>query len=97
MTFTKCWCFYTMHAVEDTSPPNHKELMNVVIANHSKEAAIYPLTVREITEAQTKDKTLEKLTLLERYKPQLIEGIQVLCKDGKLVIPKDLQWQLVEW
>ena len=61
-----------MHAVENTSPPNHKELMNFVFANRSEETAIYPLTVREIAEDQTKDKTLEKLTLLKKYKPQLI-------------------------
>ncbi len=48
MTFTKCWCFDTMHTVESTSPPNHKELMNFVFANRSEETAIYPLTVREI-------------------------------------------------
>ena len=91
MTFTKCWCFYTMHAVEETSPTNHKDLMNFVFANRSKQTAIYPLTVREIAEAQTKDKMLDKLTSLEKYKPQLVEDVQVLCKDGKLVTPKQLQ------
>ncbi len=59
MTFTKCWCFYTMHAVEETSPTNHKDLMSFVFANHSKETAIYPLTVREIAEVQNKDEMLE--------------------------------------
>ncbi len=67
-----------MHAVDNTSPPNHKNLMNFVFANHSKETVIYPLTVQEIAEAQTKDKTLDKLTLLEKYKPQLVEDVQVL-------------------
>ena len=71
--------------------------MNFVFANHREETAIYPLIVRDITEAQTKDKTLEKLTLFEKYKPQLIEDIQVLLKDDKLVIPKELQMQAVEW
>jgi len=75
MTFTKCWCFYTMHAVEETSPTNHKEIMNFVFTNRSEETAIYPLTVREIAEAQTKEKMLERLTLLEKYKTQLIEDI----------------------
>ncbi len=94
MTFAKCWCFYTMHTVEDTSPPNHKELMNFVFANHCDETAIYPLTVSEIVEAQSMDKMLKKLTLLEKYKPQLIEDIQVLCKDGKLVILQEHIMQL---
>ncbi len=40
---------------------------------------------------------LEKLTLLEKYKPQLIEDVQVLFKDGKLVIPKEQHKQAVEW
>ena len=57
---------------------------------------IYPLTVREIADAQTMDKLLDKLTLLEKYKPQLVEYSQVLCKDGKLVIPKELQKRAVE-
>ena len=64
MTFTKYWCFYTMHSVNDTSPSTHKDC--IVFANCSKETAIYPLTVREIAEAQTKDKMLGKLTLLEK-------------------------------
>ncbi len=97
ITFTKCLCFYTMHAVEDTSPPNHKEIMQVVFANHIKTTAIYPLAVREIAKAQTQDKMLDKLTLLEKYKPQLIEDVQVLCKDDKLVIPKELEKSAVEW
>ncbi len=40
---------------------------------------------------------LEKLSLLKKYKPQLIEGIQVLCEDGRLVIPKERQKRAVEW
>ncbi len=68
-----------MHTVVNTSPPSHKELMNFVFANCGKETAIYPLAVREIAEAQTKDKILNKLTLIEKYKSQLIEDIQVLC------------------
>ena len=96
MTFTKCWCLYTMHTVDNKSPPNHKDLMNIVFAKRSKETAIYPLTVRKISEAQTKDKMLDELTSLEKYKPQLFEDIQVLCKDGKHVIPRELQRQAVE-
>ena len=79
-----------MHAVEETSSPNHKEFMNFVFANCSKETAIYPLTVWEIAETQTKDKSLNKHRLLKKYKTQLVEDTQVLCKDGKLVIPKEL-------
>eukprot|EP00804_Cyclotella_cryptica_P016386 CCRYP_009931-RA/>CCRYP_009931-RA protein AED:0.20 eAED:0.24 QI:0/0/0/1/0/0/2/0/246 len=43
------------------------------------------------------DKTLDKLSVLEAYKPLLVENVQVLCKDGKLVIPQELQQQAVQW
>ncbi len=68
-----------------------------MFVNHSAETAIYPLTVREISEAQTKDKLLKKHTLFKKYKPQLIEDIQVPCKNGELVISKELQKPAVEW
>ena len=73
-----------MHAVEETSSPNHKEFMNFVFANRSDKTAIYPLTVREIAIAQTKDKTLDKLTLLENYNTRLVENTHVLCKEANL-------------
>eukprot|EP00804_Cyclotella_cryptica_P015761 CCRYP_013406-RA/>CCRYP_013406-RA protein AED:0.38 eAED:0.50 QI:0/-1/0/1/-1/1/1/0/155 len=86
-----------MQAEEETSPVKHSDLMNFVFANRSKENGIYPLTVREIAAAQQMDKTLDKLTLLEAYKPQLVENVQVLCKDGKLVILEELQQRAVQW
>eukprot|EP00804_Cyclotella_cryptica_P030413 CCRYP_008498-RA/>CCRYP_008498-RA protein AED:0.38 eAED:0.41 QI:0/0/0/1/1/0.5/2/0/381 len=48
MTFTKCWCYYTMQSEEDPSPDKHSDLMNFVFANRSEENAIYPLTVRRL-------------------------------------------------
>ena len=80
-----------MHAVENISPSNHKDHINFVFVNHSEEMTNYPFAVREIADAQTMDKILDKLTMLEKYKLQLVEDIQVLCKDIKLVIPKELQ------
>eukprot|EP00804_Cyclotella_cryptica_P029199 CCRYP_005341-RE/>CCRYP_005341-RE protein AED:0.39 eAED:0.39 QI:0/0/0/1/0/0/3/0/609 len=82
---------------EDPSPVQHSDLMNFVFANRSEQNAIYPLTVREIAAAQHTDKTLDKLSLLEAYKPQLVENVQVLCKDGKLVVPQELQQRAVRW
>ena len=55
--------------------------MNFVFVNSCKENVIYPLTVRELAEAQSKDKMLEKLHF-EKYKPQLVENIEVLCNVG---------------
>ena len=97
MTFTKCWCYYTMQTEEDPSPVKHSDLMNFVFANRSEEIAIYPLTVQEIAAAQQTDETLDKLNLLEAYTPQLVENVTVLCKDGKLVIPQELQQRAVQW
>ncbi len=43
MTFTKCWCHYTMHALSEESTITHQHQMNMVFANHSEEDVIYPL------------------------------------------------------
>eukprot|EP00804_Cyclotella_cryptica_P028842 CCRYP_008426-RA/>CCRYP_008426-RA protein AED:0.48 eAED:0.48 QI:0/-1/0/1/-1/1/1/0/64 len=58
--------------------------MNQVFANRNEEDSIYPLTTREIAEAQQEDESL----LNKGYSTQLVENIKVLCKDGKMVIPK---------
>ena len=71
--------------------------MNHVFANRSEDEEIYPLTVKEIAEKQRKDKSLRALQEEEKYKVLLIENTKVLCKDGKLVIPKSLQAQMVAW
>eukprot|EP00804_Cyclotella_cryptica_P004322 CCRYP_013509-RA/>CCRYP_013509-RA protein AED:0.45 eAED:0.53 QI:0/0/0/1/0/0/2/0/158 len=51
--------------------------------------------VREIAEAQKLDVSLK--TLKDQYSPQLVESTQVLCKDEKMVIPKDLKHRAVSW
>jgi hypothetical protein len=67
MIFTKCLNFYIQNQKSsniDESPPNrHKDKMNFVFANSSKDDAIYPLTVPEIVDAQKddNDNTLTKL------------------------------------
>ena len=83
--------------------------MNSVFANHSEEEEIYPLTVKEIKEAQEIDKTLLKSFILdldkcllktqhnEKYNILLVENMHVLCKDGKIVIPQSLQNRAVSW
>ena len=92
MTFTQCWCHYTEAAKEKcASWANCTESMNFVFANHSEENSIYPLTTKEIAESESKDAQLVTLTTQDSYSTQLGENIKVLCRDGKLVIPKDLQ------
>eukprot|EP00804_Cyclotella_cryptica_P027243 CCRYP_014358-RA/>CCRYP_014358-RA protein AED:0.29 eAED:0.29 QI:0/-1/0/1/-1/1/1/0/109 len=71
----------------------YQEEMNLAFANRSKEDVIYPLTVREIAEAQKLDASLK--TLKDQYSTQLVESTHLLCKDGKMIIPKDLQHRAV--
>jgi hypothetical protein len=63
--------------------------MNFMFANSSEDDAIYPLTVPEISDAQKDDNTLTKLHKKDDYSFELIDSVKVLCKDGKLVIPKN--------
>ena len=73
------------------------ESMNHVFANRSDDEEIFPITVKEIAEAQCKDKSILALRNNEKFKTLLIGNTKVLCKDGKLVIPKSLQAQVVQW
>jgi hypothetical protein len=101
ITFTKTFCFYHHKSKTglgvDQSKEQLKESMNLVFANRSKEEAIFLLTVLEIVESQSKYKGMKKLAKTENYTFQLIENIKVLCKDGKLVILKDLQHRAISW
>ena len=69
--------------------------MNLEFANRSEEDVIYPLTVQEIAEAHKLDASLKKLK--DQYSTQLVESTEILCKDGKMVIPKALQHRAVRW
>ena len=90
MTFTQCWYHYNETTEEtDASQADYTDSMNFVFANHSKENSICPLTTREITELQSKDAQLVALTTQDGYSTKLVENIKVLCRDGKLIIPKD--------
>ena len=69
----------------------------MAFAHHSKEDVIYPLTVKEIALAQERDLVLKKLTKMDKYSTHLVEDTEVLCKDGKMVIPKVFQHRAVSW
>jgi hypothetical protein len=96
MTFTKHWCALNQDS-QKYSEQQHVQSMNHVFTNHSKDDEIFPITVKEIAEKQKKDKTLKALAKSDTYETLLKENIKVLCKDGKLVIPKSLQKQVVQW
>ena len=69
--------------------------MNLVFANQNKEDAIYPLTTREIAEAQQQDNDLKTQAEQEGYSTQLVKNIEVLCNKGKMVVPNSLQHHAV--
>eukprot|EP00804_Cyclotella_cryptica_P020477 CCRYP_019793-RB/>CCRYP_019793-RB protein AED:0.03 eAED:0.02 QI:0/0/0/1/0/0/2/0/728 len=92
MTFAQCWCYHNT-AQSKSSLATTKESMNQVFANRNKEDSIYPLTTREIAEAQQEDAIL----LNKGYSTHLVENIKVLYKDGKMVIPKSLHYRAVAW
>ena len=90
MTFAKCWCYYNATKEEETSLTNMQDAMNLVFANRNEEDAIYPLTIREIAESQNSNPDLTPVAGKEGYTIQLVENTKVLCKEEKMVIPKDL-------
>jgi hypothetical protein len=70
--------------------------MNQVFANCSEEDKIYPLTVKEIVEAQKADNKLKHFfksnaVLDKGLELQLIENKSCMCHKGRLAIPKPLQ------
>ena len=73
----KCWCQYTMHAPTEESTHTHQHQMNMVFANPSKDDVIFPLTVKEIAQAQEDNFVLKKLSKTDKYSTQLVEDTQV--------------------
>jgi hypothetical protein len=69
--------------------------INMVFINRNKEDVIYPLTVKEIAQAQKDNAVLKKPHKHVKHSTQLAEDTQVLCKNGKMVIPTFLQNQAV--
>ena len=97
MTLTKHWCNIRQDVVHNYSNMQNIESMNYVFANCSDDNEIYPLTIKEISQEQRKGKDICALKKKEQCKVQLVENTEVLCKDGKLVIPKSLQHRTVSW
>ena len=62
--------------------------MNFVFANRAEESEIYPLTVREIAEAQKDDTSMERLAKKRKYSTQLVEDTKVLCRETSLLSPR---------
>jgi hypothetical protein len=71
-----------------------------VFANHSKEEEIFPLTTAEIAEAQKADVKLKHCfrcnAVLEKgMEFRLIGDTYVVCKDGKMINPQQIQRRAV--
>ena len=97
MTFAQCWCYHNSTQEHSESTGNINESMNLVFANQNKEDSIYPLKTREIVEAQRHNLDLRTKADKEGYPTQLVKNFTVLCKGGKMVIPKSLQHCAVAW
>ena len=72
MTFVKCWYRCTSDQEESSSWLAYtQESMNLVFANQDDEDAIYPLTTREIAEAQKHNIELNTMTDKDVYTTQV--------------------------
>jgi hypothetical protein len=98
-SFVHHWCSYN-----ESSTPMHAYCfhMNVVFANRSEEDEIYPLTTKEIAEAQWADVSMKHLfkrnaVIDQGLEIKLIENTTCVCKDGWRAIPKLLQVCAVKW
>jgi inosine/xanthosine triphosphate pyrophosphatase family protein len=60
----------------------------MVFTSHSNKDVIYPLTVKEITQAQKDNAVLKYQHKHAKHSTQFVEDTQLLCKDGKMAIPQ---------
>ncbi len=103
MTVLKNWCELDIDADSLDSYTKKHNNWNLVFAHHKEEEEIYPLTLKEIADAQRKDQELKVYFKKNTTMPQkdmgiqLIEDTKVLCKNGKLMIPKLLRHRAVSW
>ena len=96
MMFMKCWCYYTkqQESVEKnlcTPRPNECG----VCKSQQWRCDLPTYSDREIDQAQKLDASLKKQK--DMYSSTLVENTEVLCKDGKMVIPAALQHCAVSW
>jgi len=100
MMFSKFWsCF---NETQDPDELNTIEI-NHVFANHSEEDEIFPLTVKEIVEAKKKLNQFSKhlfksnAVLSKGLELQPVENESCICHEGRLVLPKPMQWHATIW
>jgi hypothetical protein len=76
--------------------------LNNLFANQSNENEIDPLTAQEIADAQRVNATLKRCfkrnhVFDKDFDISLDDKISVMCKNGRMVIPKPLQKHAVLW
>ena len=101
-----CLIDYEARSDANETEDNHELDTSYVLANRSEEDEIFPLTVREISDAQKADDTTAEIMARKpderkegriAYEVRVIEDLEVLCHNGKMVVPKDLQRRAVLW
>jgi hypothetical protein len=98
-TFSKSWRSYN-----EDNPGNETQECNLnkVFANRSKEEEIFPLTTPGIAEAQKANSKFKRCfkrnaVLDKGLDVRLVDDTYVVCKDGRMIIPKPLQRRAVLW
>ncbi len=86
---SKFWSYNNEMKQEDTDESKTIHL-NQCFANHNEEDEIYPLTVKEIVEAQKADNTLSNAVLDNGLELLLMENESCICHKEWLVIPRPL-------
>ncbi len=95
--FSKLWRCYRKN-----NPGNKECNLNELFSNCSEEEEIFPLTTPEIAEAQKADVKLKhcfrcNAVLDKGLEVRLVDNTCVVCKDGKMIIPKPLHRRKVLW
>ncbi|KAL3784137.1 hypothetical protein HJC23_005795 [Cyclotella cryptica] len=73
MTFTKCWCHYTMQEESAIDTSAYQEEMNLVFANRSEEDVIYPLTVNASSDPSQSNFLCRQFPMLIQESATLME------------------------
>ena len=100
LMYSKLWSHY--HKTQGDSNEGRTIQLNQWFANRNEEDEVYPLTVKEIVEAQKANSTLKQYfkrnaVLDIGLELLLIENESCICHKGRLVLPKPLQSHAVMW
>jgi hypothetical protein len=93
-TFSKLWhCYNEYNTRNKTQECN----LNQVFKNHGKEEELFPLTTQEKADDKLKHCFKHNTVLDKGLEVSLVDDTYVVCKDGRMMIPKPLQRREVLW